>query len=580
MERMITLCGKYICALLLCAMILTLPHELYFGVVSAEAAVRSAKKSKKVETDTKPQQPDKIFLDADEVSYDEDTGVATAEGKVKVENKNVKLFAPYAEYNSETNIVDAYSSVSEDVIIISSGDKYVGKHLKYNLEKGRGIFTEVSGKSGPMFMKGGRVRYMSKEDAQKEGILRAPKKNAKKGADEEKVAEWLGVTSTTCDFKNPHYRLVSKKVVIYPGKKTVLKTPKLYFGKTLILTYPFDYIAGQKRKESLIPIVRYNSDKGTGFGVKGPIDLGNWGELDIAALYWTNDIWEGRFDYSYEVFDSFTVFANVNHLYNKDTMDTKWRPMWGARYEKNGWLAQLLWAERQLVGNEITTDVTVDYDVWKKPEFSIYSPAIKEGLLGGSLRFFAIWGKYSDNITQYQWINRLAYGASYQSNPNWSMGIFKPYFGLAFAHYDYYDNDKTQDVTNAYLGLRYNFGAFNFTSTYRRRWGDVAGSPMGWDRYGDEESFVQSISFPLPFGASWEKWNLNVVGTYDMLLDKLSSMNYVLTYNKHCTTWQVWVRDKITENELYLGLTFFINAFPDQKISFGTLENRSVRDDF
>ena len=38
--------------------------------------------------------PNEVFLDADEISFDEHTGIAIAEGNVRVRNKDVRMFAP------------------------------------------------------------------------------------------------------------------------------------------------------------------------------------------------------------------------------------------------------------------------------------------------------------------------------------------------------------------------------------------------------------------------------------------------------------------------------------------------------
>lgn len=522
---------------------------------------------------------DEVFIDADEISYDEHSGVAVAEGNVKVRNKTVRLSAPYAEYNAETNIVDAYSDHRENVVIVSGKDKFTGKHLKYNMETRRGVLTQASGKADAMYMQGGTVRIMPIDDAVKQGIVRAPKKKKQDGRSDD-IAEWVGVTATTCDFTNPHYRLVSKKVIIYPGKKTVLKAPKFYIEKTLVMAYPFDYIVG-RRSEALVPIIRYNSDKGAGLGIRGPIDIGNLGELDIAGIYWTQDIWEARLRYSYQLMDGLTLFASTSHLYNEDTDETLWRPFWGAQYEKNGWEARLWWSEREIVGTEDSAGATDDYDVWRKPEFSVYSPWIDDDITGGAFKFFGMWGKYRDNSrsSNGELTERFAYGASYRGKPKWSLGMFKPFYGARYTKYDYKDTDLSQEVTNAWLGFRYSIGKINLSSSYQQRW--VNGrSPMRWDRYYDSKYFNQSISFPLPFGTSWEKWSLSVRGSYNLNTDRISSARYILSYNKHCITWQLWYKDDRADDDREIGLTFFINAYPEYKIELGSMNDEKKKDDF
>ena len=77
------------------------------------------------------------------------------------------------------------------------------------------------------------------------------------------------------------------------------------------MAYPFDYIANSKKnRDALMPIIRYSSNKGMGFGIKGPIDMGDLGELDVAGLYWSKGIWEARFNYNYEIMDSLSLFCD------------------------------------------------------------------------------------------------------------------------------------------------------------------------------------------------------------------------------------------------------------------------------
>ncbi|MEG1824704.1 MAG: hypothetical protein RR501_07995, partial [Cloacibacillus sp.] len=74
---------------------------------SAPASAAVEQEASDEEAPEAPKTPqNEVFLDADEVSYGENTGLATAEGNVKITNKQVRLFAPYAEYDANTNIVD------------------------------------------------------------------------------------------------------------------------------------------------------------------------------------------------------------------------------------------------------------------------------------------------------------------------------------------------------------------------------------------------------------------------------------------------------------------------------------------
>ena len=413
--------------------------------------------------------PNEVFLDADEISFDEYTGIAIAEGNVRVRNKDVRMFAPYVEYDTKSHVVDAYSDYRENVVVYSGIEKYIGKHLKYNVETRRGIFTQVSGESGPMHMRGGRVRFMPDSDAAELGIIHAPRRR-KNSPKSQNVAEWMGVTSTTCDFTKPHYKFVTKRAVIFPGKKTVLKRPRFYIGDSLVIPYPFDYVMTSRKREGIQPILNYDSDLGAGFGLRGPLDLGQYGELNLEAMYWTQGEFETTINYRYRFTDQFSVFADIRRLYNDDTEDTLWRPSWGMQYENAGWRARLYWAQRELVSTEVATDVTEDRDVWRDPEFSISSPWFSEPLTGGEFRLYTAWGRYGDNITRQEWTERIAYVAQYRGRPQWSIGIFKPFYGARYRYFDYYNEDRNQKATDAWGGFSYKIGAFNFASSYYRRW--------------------------------------------------------------------------------------------------------------
>lgn len=543
------------------------------------------------EAETAPKKPaNEVFLDADNISYGENSGLATAEGNVKVRNKELRLFAPYAEYNANTNIVDAYSDHREDVVIYSGGDKYVGKHLKYNMATGRGVLTQVTGKSEAMYMNGGTVKLMPLSEAEQKGIVRFRKKN-KKLKDDDSVAQWDNVTSTTCDFTNPHYRLVSKRVVIFPGKKTVVKKPKFYIGKVLVMPYPFDYIIYNKRaKEGLMPIFRYDSNKGMGFGIKGPIDIGDYGEVNVAGVWWTNDLWEAKLRYDYQLFENFTLFAQTNRLYNQDEADAgakmMWRPSWGMNYAYKGWEAKLWWSERELIQTEMTPGQEERYNVWRKPEFLFYSPWWTDNVLGGKYRVFGIFGRYSENRgpNKDQWIDRNGVGAEYSGSPSWKiLNFFSPYYGARYTYYDYPGKDRFQDVTDAWVGVNYKIGAFSFNSNYFWRWAPPTydSSPMQWDLYSNNRNFYQTISFPLPIGPSWDQWTFSATGAYDDLASELSWMRYTLTYNHHCMTWQIWYKnDLVGDEEKKMGLTFYINAYPEYKLELGTESTLNKDDDF
>ena len=204
---------------------------------------------------------DEVHIDADSVVYQENTGIATADGNVKVRSKTMRLFAPHVEYNSNSQLVEAFSDERGKVDLFSGPDRLTGEHLTYSLETRRGVLTDASGKMEALFMQGNDVRVMPMEDAVKFGVLKSRPKKKKTDAEDEQITEWLNVTTTTCDFEKPHYRLKSKKVVIIPNKKMIIRRPRVYIGEKCIFTYPFDYVARLgPREQSLLPYFAYDSN--------------------------------------------------------------------------------------------------------------------------------------------------------------------------------------------------------------------------------------------------------------------------------------------------------------------------------
>ncbi|MDO5563556.1 MAG: hypothetical protein Q4F74_08095, partial [Synergistaceae bacterium] len=479
------------------------------------------------------EEEDKIFLDADEVRYEDSTGVAHAEGNVRARNKDMRLYAPAAKYDSESANVTAYSDARNDVVLISNGQKLVGKQLDYNLVTRHGVLTDAHGKMDAMYMQGRDVKVMPIEDAERLGII----KRSKKHTDDQMVAEWLGVTSTTCDFPNPHYKFVSKQVVMIPGKKTIIKNPKIYIGKFLLFTYPFDYIIRHdKRASKIAPIMAYDSEKGGGFGISGELDFGEWGEASLYGVYWTNSLWEAKLRYQKEITEGLTAFIESDRLYDKDDDDIMWRPKYGLHYDRSGWAYNLQVSERELIQTEMTPGQERRFNVWSKPEFRVTSPWYTDPATGAKLRFIGVYGRYQENTTTARpWIDRWALAAQLSGSFNVNWGIFKPYYGASYMYFDYDGGEQTQKVTDATVGVSWNIGDISFNTRYFRRWVE-GNSKFSWDRYANNENIYQTISFPLPIGASWEKWTFSVTGTYNMITDKLAQMYYYLTYNKHCIT--------------------------------------------
>lgn len=513
--------------------------------------------------------PDELHIDADSVVYQENTGKAVADGSVKVSSKSLRLFAPRVEYSSNNQLLEAFSDERGKVTLLSGPGKITGDHLTYSVETRRGVLKSAAGKVDAFFIRGSDLTVISLDDALKLGIVTSVSKSAREpGTAEDFVAEWMDVTTTTCDFERPHYRLVSKKVTVIPGKKVVIKNPKVYIGESCIFTYPFDYIAKLSPKEqSVMPYLAYESDKGLGVGIKGTLDLNKIGDLEISGIYWTEDIWEAKLSYRKEIIEGLSLFVSSNRLYNSDEKETLWRPKWGLEYNlPSGWRAVLFQSQRELVETEMRPGLERRYNVWSDPELGIYSPWYGDAAKGFSIRGFGIFGRYQDNYqTSDEWTQRLVAGAEFKGAPDVGEGKISPYYGARYVYHSYDGEDESQQITDGWIGFKWSLGEVEFDSMYFRRWAQGT-TPLGWDRYDDNDTFYQTVSFPLNIGRSWEKWTFSVRVAYDSISNEIADMRYSLDYNKHCVTWHLWVRDERAGGEVTAGLFFYINAYPEYKL--------------
>ncbi len=198
----------------------------------------------------------------------------------------------------------------------------------------------------------------------------------------------------------------------------------------------------------------------------------------------------------------------------------------------NGWRAILYQAQRELIEIEMRPGQEQRFNVWTDPEFGIYSPWYGDSSNWGRIRFFGIYGRYQDNLkTVMPWRERIVLGTEMTGSPDVGDFFFKPFYGARYVYHTYEGGDQTQDLIDGWFGVRWSIGSFNFSSMYFRRWADGS-SPLAWDRYADNENFYQTVSFPLPLGASWEKWTFSVTAAYDNISQEIASMRYSVNYVK------------------------------------------------
>lgn len=516
------------------------------------------------------EEQEKFFLDADRVSFEDATGIARAEGNVRLQNKYIRLYAPYVQYDTGAQIIKAYSDNRNPITFVASGNKLVGKSLQYNTITRKGVLANVSGKMDAIFLRGRNLEIMPLEEAVKHKLL--SRRQAELGGGNKMFARWSNVESTTCNLPNPHYKLVAKQVLVLPDSRIIIKKPKVYLGNAMLFQYPFDYVAKLKHGRSqsnIMPFVGYDSDKGLGVGISTPI---SWESGDFRGdiFYWSGGIWEARLYAAQNITEDLSIFGGTERTYNKDNKETIWRPQWGVKYVKNGWSAMLKETRKELWETEMRPGKEVRYNLSRSPELLLETPWFNDPAAGGYYRLCGTWGKYEDNVLPGQSaIERYGLAVQIYGEPQFASAGFGFFYNAQYGYYGYNDRaDSTQKILEGIVGVRWMIGSIGMETAYVRRW--VKGkSPMYWDRYLDREDIYHKISLAVPGSGPFETWHFSVRGAYDLIDNYISELIYEVKYERHCLTWGLWARQNRIKDSLSIGLSFTINAYPLNELRVG-----------
>jgi LPS-assembly protein len=508
---------------------------------------------------------DEIKLDADKISYDESTGIATAEGNVRVSNDEMRLVAPYVEYDSLNQKMRALSSQEGTVTFTSAGKRINCERIDYDIVSQRGVMTSPNGRVDAFYARGRTIEVMPVSDI--------GGKKIKGGSDEELAAVWTDVLVTTCSHTDPHYRLEAKDLTVIPGRRVIIKRPRVYLGSTLLFTYPFDYVVpiGDRSKldrQYIFPKIGYESDKGVGIGISGPVTW-DTGALNMEVIWWSDDIWEGEALLTQQIAEGLTAYGSIAREFDADKGTNQWRPSWGMQYEWKGWTFDLGWSQRELVTLEKVAGEDSRYVVWRKPEVNMISPWFDDAATAGSFRLLGSWGKYEDATfggagTE---IERVGAGVQLQGEvEGGSIGV-QPFYNALYWYYRYDDDIfDSQQILDAVLGIRWRLSVIDMETAYLRRW-KWGNSPMMWDDYAQREEIYQQLAVRIPTKSQEYWWELSVRGAYSIGDEELAEMAYKAIYNQHCLSWELIYRDdRRGSNNDWVGLKLIINAYPESGI--------------
>jgi LPS-assembly protein len=514
--------------------------------------------------------PEAVVLDAERVSYDDETGRAAAEGGAVLTYRDTTIHAERIDYDAATQTVKASPLPGETVRLQNGARTLAGDGLEYNLLTGEGVLAGAKSRvpvgEGTLYISGGSLQVLPYDLAAERGLVRNG------GAGQTYIGIWEDVSATTCALDHPHYRIETKRILFVPGRRLVAKKPRLYLGDTYIFTYPMDYIVNLDRralKHSIVPYVQHDRSKGAGAGFSGAFAW-EGGSLSLGGAYWSNTGLEWMAEVDQNISGALGVRGGVTYSWDEEWDDKIYHPYVSLYYEKGGWQAALRWAWREYIEDRKDSLYKYRGRLDRKPELTLLTPWRQDPALPAWFRFGAVWGSYRERTKKPLYTGRTVerYGAEVQSYGEMPFGGTLPgfdfFWNASYSAWLYDVTDENQSILNGFLGLRGRLGSLELGIGYERRfvWGN---SPMLWDSYREAEKIHQKLRFPLG-----REFFAAVRGSYDLEDSFVDDVHYALQWISDCMKWELSYRDDRTSaSDDRIGLSVSILAFPNTPASFG-----------
>lgn len=489
--------------------------------------------------------PNTVILDAaGKIIYDDETGTASAEGGAVLSYGDIRIAAERIDYDDASGKVVASSPPGVGVNLSNGEYSLQGEKLEYDIESDEGVLSgaksSVAVGDTMVYVRGESLEAIPYDTAVKDGLI-----SGKSSIDGQYVVKWDDVSLTTCNLEHPHYRLEAKRFIFTPGRRVIVKKPRLYLGKNYVFTYPFDYVINVSREQrfrsTLLPKLSYSDSRGGGVGITGPITWDSGG-VDLSLSYSGKVGFEGEAFIRQEIGNNFYINAGVEYTWDRE-WDTKiWRPLASLRHEGSRWFTELRWSRNKYIESQKNAEYQYRGTLDTKPEFII---GTHWNQMGSSwYRLLASWGSYRETML----LDRVEFTGEWRSRTKFSVetygerpGDISPFWGISASTMLYSTGGMRQDIFSFTAGLRYCIGGISAGSAYKRRW--VRGeSPMLWDLELTEEKVYQKFDFPIG-----KYLSVGVLGGYDLEASFVEEMNYSLKYENDCTIFEFVYRNDRNE---------------------------------
>ncbi|MBQ2617735.1 MAG: hypothetical protein IJG51_07320 [Synergistaceae bacterium] len=506
--------------------------------------------------------PDQVILNADRVSFNDETGHALAEGNAVLQYNGTTIMAERIEYDADSQKVKAMPLPGEKIVMKNGGRTLNGDQIDYDLESGEGILSgpathlSVGEKGEVMYIYGGEINVIPWELAEERGLV--------KGSPQDYMLQWRNVAMTTCALDHPHYRLESKIITFIPNRRVVAKKPRVYLGNTYLFTSPLDYVVQLKRRKlgyTMMPFFNKSEIHGSRGGLTGTL---GWetGSVSLGLSYSGSSGFEYMLEVEQELNRDFAIRVGVEYSWD-DVWDEKiWRPYATLMYDHNGWAAHLNWTSNEYISDKKDSYYEYKGRLDRQPELIVWAPWFRNSQYSWS-RIFATIGSYKETLymrPQEGFETRYGVGIrNYAEKRAGDVELFANTEGVLLL----YDGND-QEMLRSFLGARYKIGVFELGTGYERQyaWGS---SPMYWDKYSNRRRVHQRVRFPVG-----REVYLAFRGSYDLFESMVDETFYSVQWDTDCMIWDLHYKNDRTGNgNDSFGLSIMLKAFPSRTAAFG-----------
>lgn len=206
-------------------------------------------KDKSKTTDTKPDKKAPIVIEADNLSFSDETGDVFAQGNVVVKQNTDTILTDAMRGNQKTTEV----WVDGKATLQQPGTNLVGTHTHYNYTTKIGNMQEMKGLVGRDYVSGDNMELF-------------PDKLVAHDA-----------TSTRCPAKVPDYHMSAERIEIWPGDKMVAYNAKFWIKNMVIYSMPKYQTSIKKGEEdhNAFPRIGYNNSDGLAIKQNFEYPIGN-----------------------------------------------------------------------------------------------------------------------------------------------------------------------------------------------------------------------------------------------------------------------------------------------------------------